>query len=298
MQGKTHTILGEVESANSLSGGGGGGGITIGEQAGLIPQCAQHIFDKKKPNMTVVVSYLEVYCEQVFDLFAPQSNNNNNSNNASECTKLTLRKCTHEPGFYAENLCEVAVSSAAELLQAVRRGAARRRVAATLQNERSSRSHALLSICIRRRVGGGGDADSGGGGATAGDSNSNDSSTGGRVLQSKLNLVDLAGSERYNVEKGAESLNINQSLTTLSIVIQRLSQRQSFVNFRDSELTKLLESSLSGRSKTTVIACVNPTQSNRAETTSTVRFAYQAKSIPIDAKKWAEDQVKTVCCVV
>ncbi len=262
-QGKTYTILGEGDGS--------------GEQAGLIPQCASYLFDKKKSNMWVSVSYLEVYCEEVYDLLGGHGSNN----------KLSLRKHADQPGFYAENLCQVQVNSAAELLAAVRRGAARRRVAATLQNERSSRSHAILTVYVHRGSGVGSTA------AESGDEQQQQH--GAAVLVSKLNLVDLAGSEKYNVDKGAESLNINQSLTTLSIVIQRLSQRAAFVNFRDSELTKLLESSLCGRAKTTVIACVNPTLSNRYETTSTVRFAYQAKSIPIDAKKWAEDQVIDCC---
>lgn len=111
--------------------------------------------------------------------------------------------------------------------------------------------------------------------------------------------MDLAGNEKsscvYEKKQEQESVNINQSLTTLSIVVQRLSQRAQYVNFRDSELTKLLEDALTGRSKTTLIACVNPGIANRYETVSTVRFASLAKSIAIDPKQWVQDQVRFRC---
>ncbi len=267
LQGFNSTIFAYGQTSSGKTFTIRGAGDVGSEQGGMIPQCAAHLFRSCCAARTVTVGYFEVYCETVYDLLA-----------ASDGTKLNVRKKPSGTGFYAEGQTHVEVASLAELLETVARGDARRRVAATMQNERSSRSHAVLTLTVKKKMDPlpGADADAA-----------------PSFLYSKLNLVDLAGSEKYNVNKGAESVNINLSLSTLSIVIQRLSLGHAFVNFRDSELTKLLEDSLSGMTKTTLIACVNADAANRSETLNTLRFAFQAKSIPIDAKQWQQEQART-----
>jgi len=268
--GKTYTMRGLTSMTGSPE---------EDETAGLVSRCVSYLFQRMDEvskaesgvTFSLTCSYLEIYCETVYDLLAREDN-----------TALTVR-CRTNPvsgskssnansaAFYAEGLTEVQVSNLDELGAAIRCGDARRRVAATLQNERSSRSHAILTLTVRKSV---------------------PSVIEGEeplVYVSKLNLVDLAGSEKLNVDKALESKKINLSLTILSKVMHGLSQGASHVGFRESELTKLLADSLSGSAKTTLIACINPDAKNRVETLSTLRFASNAKTIPVHAKQWALD---------
>lgn len=100
----------------------------------------------------------------------------------------------------------------------------------------------------------------------------------------KLNLVDLAGSENIGrsgaVDKRArEAGNINQSLLTLGRVITALVERAPHVPYRESKLTRLLQDSLGGRTKTSIIATVSPATCNLEETLSTLEYAHRAKNI-------------------
>ena len=100
----------------------------------------------------------------------------------------------------------------------------------------------------------------------------------------KLNLVDLAGSENIGrsgaVDKRArEPGNINQSLLTLGRVITALVERAPHVPYRESKLTRLLQDSVGGRTKTSVIATISPAVCNAEETLSTVDYACRAKNI-------------------
>jgi kinesin family protein 11 len=100
----------------------------------------------------------------------------------------------------------------------------------------------------------------------------------------KLNLVDLAGSEniqRSGAEnkRAAEAGLINKSLLTLGRVINALVDRSSHIPYRESKLTRLLQDSLGGRTKTCIIATVSPAKSNLEETISTLDYAFRAKNI-------------------
>lgn len=100
----------------------------------------------------------------------------------------------------------------------------------------------------------------------------------------KLNLVDLAGSEAIGrsgaVDKRArEAGMINQSLLTLGRVISALVEKGSHIPYRESKLTRLLQDSLGGRTKTCIVAAVSPTKSNMEETLSTLDYAIRAKTI-------------------
>jgi kinesin family protein 5 len=90
-------------------------------------------------------------------------------------------------------------------------------------------------------------------------------------------LVDLAGSERINKTGAAgstltEAKNINKSLTALGLVINALTEGATHIPYRDSKLTRILQESLGGNSKTSLIITASPSIFNEAETISTLRF--------------------------
>ena len=106
--------------------------------------------------------------------------------------------------------------------------------------------------------------------------------------QSKMHLVDLAGSERLSVKlqsvQGQETKHINASLAALNKVISALSARQSFIPYRESQLTRLLSDSLGGGCKTLLITCISPAAKNYYETLNSLRFAERAKKIVVKAQ--------------
>ncbi len=140
-------------------------------------------------------------------------------------------------------------------------------------NQASSRSHAILQLVIEQWPNGG---------------------TDGTVLRSKLNFVDLAGSERWNVAAGSgwdggpdlygdervnEMTAINGSLSALGSVVAALTERRGHVPYRDSRLTHLLQDSLGGNCRTTVLATLSPSVDAFEESCSTLRFADRARAI-------------------
>ena len=137
---------------------------------------------------------------------------------------------------------------------------------ATNMNAESSRSHSIFSIYI--------------------ESQETNDATGEEVYKaSKLNLVDLAGSERAS-KTGAtgdgmkEATKINLSLSALGNVISALVDGKTHhIPYRDSKLTRLLQDSLGGNTKTIMIAAVSPANYNYDETLSTLRYANRAKNI-------------------
>lgn len=100
----------------------------------------------------------------------------------------------------------------------------------------------------------------------------------------KLNLIDLAGSERQSktgasAERLKEASKINLALSSLGNVISALAENSPHVPYRDSKLTRLLQDSLGGNSKTIMIANVGPSAYNYNETLTTLRYASRAKAI-------------------
>eukprot|EP00798_Chlamydomonas_sp_ICE-L_P027766 gene27766-7406_t len=163
-----------------------------------------------------------------------------------------------------QNLEEVRVTSAVEIYQVLDRGTVKRRTAATLLNNRSSRSHSIFSITIHLKE---------------------TTPEGEDVIKvGKLNLVDLAGSENISRSgakdsRAREAGSINQSLLTLGRVITALVEHSGHIPYRDSKLTRLLRDSLGGRTKTCIIATIAPTVQCQEETISTLDYAHRAKNI-------------------
>uniref|UniRef100_A0A8C2D491 Kinesin family member 11 n=1 Tax=Cyprinus carpio TaxID=7962 RepID=A0A8C2D491_CYPCA len=227
--------------------------------AGIIPRTLHQIFEKLSSNGTefsVKVSLLEIYNEELFDLLSPAPD-------VTERLQL-FDDPRNKRGVTIKGLEEITVHNKNEVYQILERGAAKRKTASTLMNAYSSRSHSVFSVTIHMK----------------------EITLDGEELVKigKLNLVDLAGSENIGrsgaVDKRArEAGNINQSLLTLGRVIKALVERGPHVPYRESKLTRILQDSLGGRTKTSIIATVSPASVNLEETLSTLDYANRAKSI-------------------
>uniref|UniRef100_A0AAR2LR35 Kinesin-like protein n=1 Tax=Pygocentrus nattereri TaxID=42514 RepID=A0AAR2LR35_PYGNA len=227
--------------------------------AGIIPRTLHQIFEKLTNNGTefsVKVSLLEIYNEELFDLLSP-------SPDVTERLQL-FDDPRNKRGVIVKGLEEITVHNKNEVYQILERGAAKRKTASTLMNAYSSRSHSVFSVTIHMK----------------------EITLDGEELVKigKLNLVDLAGSENIGrsgaVDKRArEAGNINQSLLTLGRVITALVERGPHVPYRESKLTRILQDSLGGRTKTSIIATVSPASINLEETLSTLDYANRAKNI-------------------
>eukprot|EP00026_Physarum_polycephalum_P000195 Phypoly_transcript_00195.p1 GENE.Phypoly_transcript_00195~~Phypoly_transcript_00195.p1 ORF type:complete len:2011 (-),score=530.90 Phypoly_transcript_00195:36-5696(-) len=204
------------------------------------------------------VSYMEIYNEVIQDLLNPEAKN------------LKIHEDI-EKGIYVGGIKEAIVVSAEQVLALMQSGEDRRHVGATNMNEHSSRSHTIFRMVIESRER-----------STGGDRKSVD----GAVKVSMLNLVDLAGSERI-AHTGAEGIrqkeggHINKSLLALSTVIAKLSEGKSQVHipYRDSKLTRILQTALGGNARTAIICTVTPAAVHQEETLSTIKFATRAKNI-------------------
>ncbi|KAL3939667.1 MAG: hypothetical protein SGBAC_005644 [Bacillariaceae sp.] len=268
--GKTFT-MGTASSDSSESGNGG----DIDEMDGIIPRAVADLFAAiardEANTISVEMSFLEIYNEEARDLMSEGNTDTNPS--------LYIREGPNGE-VYVQNLTWNSVSSQQEVAEHMNQAADRRVVASTHMNATSSRSHAIctLRVAITSR---------------APDGSCNET-------KSKLTLVDLAGSERAK-RTGAEGsrmkegININKGLFVLGQVVSCLSQvgesgstpnaQHHHIPYRDSKLTRLLQDSLGGNSRTIMLACVSPADSNTEESVNTLRYASRARSIQNSAKK-------------
>ncbi|KAK7014832.1 kinesin heavy chain [Favolaschia claudopus] len=162
-------------------------------------------------------------------------------------------------GVYVKGLSDYYVSSAREVYEIMETGGNARKVSHTNMNAESSRSHSIFLISINQR----------------------NTETGAQKT-GNLYLVDLAGSEK-------EAKKINKSLSALGMVINALTDSKvKYIPYRDSKLTRLLQESLGGNSRTTLIINCSPAAYNEVETISTLRFGIRAKTIKNSARVNAE----------
>lgn len=230
---------------------------------GVIPRIIEQIFasilaSPSNIEYTVRVSYMEIYMERIRDLLMPQNDN------------LAVHEEKNR-GVYVKGLLEVYVSSVEEVYEVLRRGGQSRAVSATNMNAESSRSHSILVVTVTQK-----------------------NVETGSMKSGQLFLVDLAGSEKVG-KTGAsgqtleEAKKINKSLSALGMVINSLTDtKSSHVPYRDSKLTRILQESLGGNSRTTLIINCSPSSYNDVETLSTLRFGMRAKTIKNKAKVNAE----------
>jgi hypothetical protein len=190
-------------------------------------------------------------------------------------------------GIYFAGAEEAEVVSFEDARTLLEQGTARRAVGSTEMNTHSSRSHAIFTLTIEQRVVGDAEPEPG----TAGDVALSEVAVGceEEYITSKFHFVDLAGSERLKKTKAEgerlkEGININSGLLALGNVISALGdetrmRQGAHVPYRDSKLTRMLQDSLGGNSRTLMIACVSPVDSNSEESKSTLQYANRARNI-------------------
>ena len=235
---------------------------------GIIPRTVEALFSgvseaDENIEFTFKVSYVEIYMEKIRDLLDVHRVKVN----------LAIRE-DKAKGIYIAGVTEAYVTSQEELLGFMATGAENRATAATGMNEGSSRSHSVFTITVSQR-----------------DTNTSTSKSG------KLVLVDLAGSEMVRKTNASgqqleEAKTINKSLSALGQVIMALTdEKTNHIPYRDSKLTRILQDSLGGNSKTVLIVACSPSSYNANETISTLRFGTRAKSIE---NKVTVNQVRSV----
>lgn len=244
--GKTYTMSGDMTDTLGI----------LSDDAGIIPRTLYSLFHKlEDTESTVKCSFIELYNEELRDLLA-----------ADDTTKLKIYE-NEKKGHAAtlvQGMEETYIDSASTGIKLLQMGSHKRQVAATKCNDLSSRSHTIFTITVLTK---------------------RTSDSGEEYVSSgKLNLVDLAGSEnigRSGAEnkRAAEAGLINKSLLTLGRVINALVDKGAHIPYRESKLTRLLQDSLGGRTKTCIIATVSPARSNLEETISTLDYAFRAKNI-------------------
>lgn len=235
--GKTHTMIGDQRT----------------ESAGMVPRTIDEIFSRLNGlsvEHTVRISYLEVFNEELIDLFAATDN----------CVALKIYE-NAKGQVLVNGLSEIIARTAAEACDALHRGQAKMKT-----GTKSLRSHSIITIMVyikekpkRRSI----------------DANV-------ELLKfSKLSLVELAGSEsayKSGTDQSARH-KVNQSLVSFNRVVQALIAKSPHIPYRDSKMTRILQESLGGNSKTSFIATIAPGDNATEETMNTLEYVTRAKNI-------------------
>uniref|UniRef100_A0A673KCL6 Kinesin-like protein n=1 Tax=Sinocyclocheilus rhinocerous TaxID=307959 RepID=A0A673KCL6_9TELE len=220
---------------------------------GIIPRIVQDIFNyiysmDENLEFHIKVSYFEIYLDKIRDLLDVSK------------TNLSVHEDKNRVP-YVKGCTERFVSSPEEVMDTIDEGKSNRHVAVTNMNEHSSRSHSIFLINVKQ-----------------------ENTQTEQKLSGKLYLVDLAGSEKVS-KTGAEGAvldeakNINKSLSSLGNVISALAEGSAYVPYRDSKMTRILQDSLGGNCRTTIVICCSPSSYNEAESKSTLMFGQRAKTI-------------------
>lgn len=240
------------------------------EEQGIIPRVIQDMFctirqgqdpgTSPSTEYMVKVQFLEIYGEEIKDLLDPLN------------TGVAIRE-NQNGEINVVGAKEEVVESEEAMMLILERGSVYRTTGSTLMNAQSSRSHAIFTILLENRI-------------LRPESNGQGDEQ-WETRRSKFHFVDLAGSERAK-RTGAqgkrlrEGIDINKGLLVLGNVISALGdvkKRGSHVPYRDSRLTRMLQDSLGGNSRTVMICCVSPAISNMAETINALRYANRARNI-------------------
>eukprot|EP00520_Triparma_pacifica_P000133 CAMPEP_0118636212 /NCGR_PEP_ID=MMETSP0785-20121206/2494_1 /TAXON_ID=91992 /ORGANISM="Bolidomonas pacifica, Strain CCMP 1866" /LENGTH=774 /DNA_ID=CAMNT_0006527307 /DNA_START=129 /DNA_END=2450 /DNA_ORIENTATION=- len=255
--GKTHTMLG--------SSPGNFDGITVRAVKRLFEDLQRNKSEQQKggEESRFHCSFLQIYNEKLQDLLS-----------GADSGTLNIREHknsrTKKAEVFVSGLSEYRVTGVEDVLTLLSAGTRAREVRATDMNDVSSRSHAVLQLSVEA------------------ESMGEDFSV---LKRAKLSLVDLAGSEKMNTrnaigkEHSKELTSINTSLSALGNVMSALGEKsRKHVPYRDSKLTRLLQDSLGGNTRTSVICCVSPCQSAGEETKSTLKFADRARRVMLHVR--------------
>ena len=248
-----------------------------GKAQGVIPEAISAIFDRISSTLdyecSVRVSFVEIHKEEIRDLLSQST-----TTGAQPRTAVTIRENVQGGGISLYGAVERDVRTTEEMALVLETGTLCRSTASTNMNRSSSRSHAIFTITVEQRRVSTSPNDNG-------DEDMEDESSvtaADDYLCAKMHLVDLAGSERAKRTKaeGArlkEGIHINRGLLALGNVINAIVDGAKHVPYRDSKLTRLLQDSLGGNSRTVMIACVSPADVNYEETLNTLRYADRAR---------------------
>ncbi|KAH6781081.1 P-loop containing nucleoside triphosphate hydrolases superfamily protein [Perilla frutescens var. hirtella] len=268
-----------------------GTSLKDGSQTGLIPKVMNALFSKIETQKHEIefqlhVSFIEIHKEEVRDLLDPNSSSKQETANGNSA-KVTIPgkppiqiRETSAGVITLAGSTECSVKTLKEMTDCLEQGSLSRATGSTNMNNQSSRSHAIFTITMEqmRRLHPG----------DSSDSNLSDCMT-DEYLCAKLHLVDLAGSERAKRTgsdglRFKEGVHINKGLLALGNVISALGDDKKrkegvHVPYRDSKLTRLLQDSLGGNSRTIMIACISPADINAEETLNTLKYANRARNI-------------------
>ena len=247
------------------------------EAVGIIPRAAQDLFGRDHGDADVVVklSYLQIYCEQIQDLLKPETGDNLSIREFREGPSVGAgsaggngTRSTHPVRVGVPELQEIVVTCLDDCLRLIQLGNRNRSVAFTDLNATSSRSHAVVifTVTTTRR--------------NARESGEDIATT----KTGRLYMVDLAGSERLKksksvAQRAVEARAINLSLTTLGKCVNARATGQLHVPFRDSKLTRLLQESLGGNAKTSMIVAVRSDADHAEETFQSLEFGSRAMHV-------------------
>ena len=264
---------------------------------GVIPRAVYDLFETRRQlpdgenRVSIEMSYLEIYNEEARDLLVVAAEGNTGS------TSLQIRD--RPDGVVVQGLSTLPVSCPQDVTTKMNQAALKRATASTAMNAVSSRSHAICTLHVTIAP-----LNTSSAGQTAdtdqGDDHEEEQDTSStEFIRAKLTLVDLAGSERIK-RTGAEGkrmkegININKGLFVLGQVVSALSElgqqgksanAAAHIPYRDSKLTRLLQDSLGGNSKTVMVACISPADSNVEESINTLRYAQRTRNIQNSAKR-------------
>ncbi|BBN17879.1 hypothetical protein Mp_7g17660 [Marchantia polymorpha subsp. ruderalis] len=248
--GKTHTM------------GCGNNTSLLEEELGILPRAIRQLYEaiEERTNQAeflVKCAFVEIYNEEVKDLLHPDTP-----------SKLISIREDANGDIILAGVKEEVVTNFESMIRFLEHGSVFRTTGSTLMNQQSSRSHAIFTIIVEQRA-------------------VQDGAPGTDCITAKFHLVDLAGSERAK-RTGAvglrfkESVTINCGLLALGNVISALGderKRGHHVPYRESKLTRLLQDSLGGNSRTCMIACISTADTNFEETLNTLKYANRARNI-------------------
>uniref|UniRef100_A0A803NZA9 Kinesin-like protein n=1 Tax=Cannabis sativa TaxID=3483 RepID=A0A803NZA9_CANSA len=205
----------------------------------------------RNQGFQLFVSFFEIYGGKLFDLL-------------NDRKKLCMREDGRQQVCIV-GLQEYKVTNVETIKELIEKGSNTRSTGTTGANEESSRSHAILQLCIKRSADG-------------------SESKPARVV-GKLSFIDLAGSERgadttdNDKQTRMEGAEINKSLLALKECIRALDNDQGHIPFRGSKLTEVLRDSFVGDSRTVMISCISPSSGSCEHTLNTLRYADRVKSL-------------------
>ncbi|XP_059443543.1 kinesin-like protein KIN-14F [Corylus avellana] len=236
--------------------------LTSEETWGVNYRALRDLFQISKAREDIIkyevgVQMIEIYNEQVRDLLVSDGSNR----------RLDIRNNSQLNGLNVPDASLIRVTCTQDVLDLMRIGQRNRAVGATALNERSSRSHSVLTVHVHGKE-----------------------LVSNSILRGCLHLVDLAGSERVDKseavgERLKEAQHINRSLSALGDVISALAQKSTHIPYRNSKLTQVLQDSLGGQAKTLMFVHINPELNALGETISTLKFAERVASIELGAAR-------------